>query len=92
LKSTALKMSGHTEKKATRVTCVWNGIKESNDVKFKLMAIIYAKKTNNYKAARKFNVVEAKVQRWKEQKQKLINANSTQKSFSGPKHGHFQEL
>jgi len=38
-------------------------------VKFKLIAIIYAKKTNNYKAARKFSVAEAKVQRWKEQKQ-----------------------
>ena len=25
------------------------------------------------------------------QKQQLINSNSTQKSFSGPKHGHFQE-
>ena len=56
------------------------------------MAIIYAKKTNNYKAAGEFSVVEAKVQRWMEQKQKLINANSTKKSFSGPKHGHFQEL
>jgi hypothetical protein len=48
------------------------------------MAIIYAKKTNNYKAARKFSVAEAKVQRWKEQKQKLINANSTKNHSVAP--------
>jgi hypothetical protein len=35
------------------------------------------KKTNNYNAARKFSVAEANVQKWQEQKQKLINANST---------------
>lgn len=87
-----IEMSGHTEKKATCVTCVQNGIRQSYDVTFKLMTIIDAKTTNNYKAARKLCVAEAKVQRWKEQKQKLTNANSIQKSFSGPKHGHFQEL
>jgi hypothetical protein len=43
------------------------------------MAIICAKKTNNYIAARMFSVAEANVQRWKEQKQKLTNAISTQK-------------
>jgi hypothetical protein len=53
-------------------------------VKLKLMAIIYAKKTNNYKAARKFSVAEVKVQRWKEQKQKLINTNSTKKIIQWP--------
>jgi hypothetical protein len=29
---------------------------------------------------------------WGQQRQKLIDANSTQKPFSDPKHGNFQEL
>ena len=50
------------------------------------------KKTNNCNTARKFGTVEANVRRWKEQKQKLINTNSTRKSFSDSKNGHFQHL
>jgi hypothetical protein len=56
------------------------------------MVTNYAVKTNNCNAARKFSVAEANVQRWKEQKQKLINTNTIQKSCSGPRHGCFQEL
>lgn len=39
-----------------------------------------AKKMNNCSAARKCSVVEVSVQRWREQKQKLMNMRSTWKS------------
>ena len=42
--------------------------------------------------SKKVSVGGKNIQSWKKQNQKLINANSTQKSFSGPKHWHFQEL
>jgi hypothetical protein len=35
---------------------------------------------------------KARTWKWRKQKQKLIYINSTQKSFSGPRHGTFQEL
>lgn len=37
-------------------------------------------------------VVEARLQRWRQQKQQLISANCTQKSLTSPRHGYFQEL
>lgn len=45
---------------------------------------------NKCNTATKLSVVEANIWRWRQQKQKLINTNSTQKSFSVPKNGHFQ--
>lgn len=45
---------------------------------------------NNCNTATKFSIVESNIWGWRQQKQKLINANTTQKSFSGPKNGNFQ--
>lgn len=75
---------------ATSPSCVPNGIKQSYDAKFKLTVINYDKKMNNCNTATKFSVVESNILGWRQQKQKLINVNSIQKSFSGPKNGYFQ--
>ena len=64
-----IKMSGRVEKSATGITWLLNGVRRSHDVKFKLIVINCAKKTNYYNAARKFSVAEANVQMW-------INGNS----------------
>jgi len=48
-----------------------------------------SRKQINYNAARKFSVAETNIRRWKEQKQKTINANSTWKTFSCPQHVRF---
>jgi hypothetical protein len=42
------------------VSCVPNGIQQSDDGKFKLMVINYAVQANNCKRKRNFSVVEAK--------------------------------
>jgi hypothetical protein len=86
-----IKMSGLVEKRATSATCMLNGIGQTYVTEFELTGINYIVKTNNYNAAREFSVAEANVRRWNAKTQKLINANSTQKYFSGPKHGHFQD-
>jgi hypothetical protein len=56
-------MSGHVQNRATRATCVLNGIGGSYDTKFKQLVIKYADKTSNSNAARKFTVSEADIQR-----------------------------
>jgi hypothetical protein len=56
-----------------------------------MMVFRHAEQINNCEAARKYSVSEANVRRWKQEKQKLTNVNSTRKSFSGPKHGRFHE-
>ena len=86
------KMSGHVEKKAASVKCFPNGIEQGCDARSKLMVINYNEIMNNCSATKKISVSEANIWSWRRQKQKLINATSTQKSFSGPKHGHCQEL
>jgi hypothetical protein len=78
-------MFGHIQKRATSTTCILN------DAEFKQIVINCTKKTNDFGAARKF-IVQSNTRRWKKQKQKVINTNSVQRSFSGPKHWHFQEL
>jgi hypothetical protein len=50
------------------------------------MVINYTKKTNNCNAAAKLIVAEAEIQRWRQQNEKLLNVNSTWKSFSSPKY------
>lgn len=71
-------------------SCVPYGIKQSYDAKFNLTVINYDKKMNNCNTATKFSIVESNIWGWRQQKQKPINANTTQKSFSGLKNGHFQ--
>jgi hypothetical protein len=47
---------------------------------------------NNCVAGRKFDVTEVNVRRWRQMKEKLRNANSSWKSFSGPKTGRLHDL
>jgi len=65
-----------------------NGIRQSYDAKLKL-TVINCDKKNSSNIARKFSSVEVNVQRWKELKQKMINVNSTRKSFNDPSKGIF---
>jgi hypothetical protein len=41
----------------------------------------YTKKASNCNEATKFIIAEAHMQRWRQQKQKLLNLNSTRKTF-----------
>jgi hypothetical protein len=55
------------------------------------MQINHAEKTNNCNTARKSTVLETNVQIWRKQKQKPINENNTQKSFSGSTSGKYKK-
>lgn len=85
-----IRISGHVEKSVASATCIQNGIRQSYDAEFNLVVITCIEKTNTYNAARKFTAAGANIQRWKEQKQKYIDANSIQKSSSDSNHGCFQ--
>lgn len=66
-------------------------LRRSYDFKFKLMVILEAEETNCV-AARKFNVTENNVRRWRQQKNDLLNSSGTRKAFRGPKRGRFGEI
>ena len=55
------------------------------DANFKLMVIKEGETMNNCAVWRKFGVSEVYIRKWQQLKVKLRNANSFQKSFSGPK-------
>jgi hypothetical protein len=80
---------GHVEKRAN---CITNGIKQNYDASVKLMLINHSKKTNNCSVARRFRLLEANIQSWRQQKEMLINVKSAQISYSGPKRDRFQGL
>jgi transposase-like protein len=67
-------------------------MRRSYDFKFKLKVIREAEKTNNCAAARKFNVTENNVRRWRQQKNDLSNSSGTRTAFRGPKKGRFDEI
>jgi transposase-like protein len=56
------------------------------------MVILEAEETNNCEAARKFNVTENNVRRWRQQKNDFLNSSNTRKAFRGPKRGRFGEI
>lgn len=67
-------------------------MRRSYDFKFKLKVIREAEETNNCAAARKFNVTENNVRRWRQQKTDLSNSSGTRTAFRGPKKGRFDEI
>ena len=67
-------------------------MRRSYDFKFKLMVILEAEETNNCVAAKKFNVTESNVRRWRQQKNDLLNSSGTRRAFRGPKPGRFGEI
>jgi hypothetical protein len=67
------------------------GSRRRYDANFKMMVINHAEVTNNCEAGQKFDVTEANVRKAANER-KLRNANSYQKSFSGPKTGCFHDL
>ena len=68
------------------------GSRRSYDANFKLMVIKEAEATNNCAPGRKFCISKVNILKWRQSKEKLRNANSSQKSFSGPKKGRYHEL
>jgi transposase-like protein len=56
------------------------------------MLINHAENMNNCEVGRRFGVLDANIKRWRQQKEKMTNANSTQTHSSGLKNGHLQEL
>lgn len=81
-------MSGNVERKASTSL----GIRRSYDASFKLAVIRHARSTSNREAGKKFSVDESNVRRWIASEDKLKNANTTRKSFRGPKAGKYPEL
>jgi transposase-like protein len=67
-------------------------MRRSYDFKFKLQVIREAEKTNNCAAARKFDVTENNVRRWRQQKNDLSKSSGTRTAFRGPKRGRFDEI
>jgi hypothetical protein len=57
-----------------------------------MMIINHVEVMNICAAGRKFDITEANVCRWQQMKEKPRNANSSRKSFSGPKTGRFHDL
>lgn len=56
------------------------------------MLINHAENMNNSEEGRRFGALDANIKRWRQQKEKMTNANSTQTRSSGLKTGHLQEL
>lgn len=70
-------MSDCIEKRGMMKSQIGKGIRKSYDSNFKIMVIRAAEVTNNCTAARKFGITENNVSRWRQQKEKLLNAHST---------------
>jgi hypothetical protein len=77
---------------ASRLRHIRKGMRRSYDFKFKLKVIREAEQTNNCAAARKFNITENNVRRWRQQKNDLANSSDTRTAFRGPKTGRFDEI
>jgi len=55
------------------------------------MLINHAENMNNCELGRRFGASDANIERWRQQKEKMTNADSTQPCSSGLKKGHLQE-
>lgn len=80
------------EKRGTTSKTMSKGIRRSYDANFKVIVANYAIQTNNCQAARKYGVIESNVRNWRADLNRLKNANSSRKSFRGPKKGRFHEV
>ena len=68
------------------------GSQRTYDANFKLMVIREVKAMNNCEVGRKFGVSEVNISKWRQINEKLRNASSSRKSFSGPKKGRYHDL
>lgn len=82
------KIVDHMEKWLTSATSIQNRIRQS----YMLMLINHAENMNNCEARNIFRASDTNFKRWKQQKEKMTDTNSTQKHSSGLKNGHLQEL
>jgi transposase-like protein len=85
-------MGNRFERKGAMASQIPKSVRWSYDANFKQMVIKHAEETNKCTAAQKFGVAEPNVRCWRKQKELLKGANSTQKAFRGPKHGHFNAI
>lgn len=60
--------------------------------KLKRKVITYAEMHENRPAGREFNVSEANVRRWRNDREKIFSCIAIRKCFSGPKNGRFPEV
>jgi hypothetical protein len=70
-------MAGLMKQKAPSASYIPDGIRQRYNARFELMMINYTKNATNFKPVRKFIVAEANIRRWRQQKQTLLNVNST---------------
>jgi hypothetical protein len=56
------------------------------------MLINHAENMNNCEVGRRIGASDANIERWRQHKEKMTNANSTHRHSSGLKKGHLQEL
>jgi hypothetical protein len=80
------------EKRGSTSSQISSGLRRRYNADFKMMVIDHAEVTNNCAAGWKFDVTEANICRWQKMEETLRNANSSRKSFSGPKTGCFCDL
>lgn len=80
------------EKRGTMVQQSNKNERRSYDACFKVAVAKYAITTNNCLAARRFDVTEANVRRWRKDLPRLQNCNKTRRAFRGPTKGRHDEL
>ncbi|KAJ8412579.1 hypothetical protein AAFF_G00129150 [Aldrovandia affinis] len=80
------------EQSGSKVGQVNKQQRRSYDANFKMMVINEAESSNNCRAAKKYDITECNVRRWRAQKDHLKNANSQRKANRGLQSGRFQEI
>ncbi|KAG8238595.1 hypothetical protein J437_LFUL014623 [Ladona fulva] len=83
---------GSVEKKGSSKSQINKGTRRTYDMNFRIMVANEAERTNNLRASRKYGVSEVNIRLWRKDLRKYKNANSSRKSFSGPKKGRFNEV
>ena len=84
--------SDQLEQSGSKVGQVNKQQRRSYDANVKIMVINEAESSNNCRAAKRYDVTECNVRRWRAQKDRLKNANSQRKAYHGPQSGRFQEI
>lgn len=82
-------MSDIVETKGMQSNQIPKNKRNTYDANYKLIVIQHAEKTCNRVAARKFDIDESCIRRWRKQKEWLLNANTARRAFTGPQFVRF---
>jgi hypothetical protein len=86
-------MARHLAKRVTSATSIPEGTEANLDTNFRPVLVnLTQREPYNYDSEKNSEIAEAKIQRRRPQKEKLVNMNCTRKSFSQPEHGCLQAL